>query len=91
MSLKIRQLSGALKPLFFAAVLILSAEAKALDFKGIELGKHLIRSAERSVFGTLDCNPMQMEKNEYQLYLQEMQSVMPGVRVIILHQRRGGG
>jgi len=82
MSLKIRQLSGTLKPLFFAAVIIMSSEAKALDFKGIELGKHLIISAERSVFGTLDCNPMQMETNEYQLYLQEMRFVMRGVQEI---------
>jgi hypothetical protein len=82
MSPKIRQLSGTLKPLFFAAVIIMSAEAKALDFKGIELGSHLGISTERSVFGTLDCNPMQMETDEYQIYLQEMRSVMPDVQQI---------
>jgi hypothetical protein len=82
MTIKIRQLSGTLKPLFFAAVIIMSSEAKALDFKGIELGEALWISEERSVFGTLDCNPMQMEPNEYQVYLQEMQSVVPGVRKV---------
>ena len=60
----------------------MSSEAKALDFKGIKLGSHLMVAAERSAFGTLDCNPMQMETNEYQIYLQEMQSVVPGVRKV---------
>ena len=82
MTIKIRQLSGTLKPLFLAAVIIMSSEAKALDFKGIELGKPLWNTEERSVFGALDCNPMQLETNEYQVYLQEMQSVMPGVRKV---------
>jgi hypothetical protein len=82
MSPKIWQLSGTLKPLFFAAVIIMSAEAKALDFKGIKLGSHLMVAAERSAFGTLDCNPMQMETNEYQIYLQEMRSIMPDVQEI---------
>ena len=77
-----RQLSGTLKPLFFAAVIILSSEVRALDFKGIELGQPLWLADERTVFGTLDCNPMQMEANEYQVYLQEMQSVLPGVRKV---------
>ena len=80
--MKIRQLSGTLKPLFFAAVIIMSSEAMALDFKGIELGQPLWMSEERSVFGTLDCNPMQMEPNEYQVYLQEMQSDVPSVRKV---------
>jgi hypothetical protein len=82
MSLKIRQFSGTLKPLLLAAVIILSSEAKALDFKGVELGAPLWASAERSVFGTLDCNPMEMDSSEYQTYLQEMQSVVPGVRQV---------
>ena len=60
----------------------MSSETKALDFKGIELGAPLFVSAERTVFGALDCNPMQMEPNEYQVYLQEMQSVVPGVRKV---------
>jgi hypothetical protein len=77
-----RQLSDTLKPLFFAAVIIMSSEAKALDFKGIELGEPLWISEERSIFGTLDCNPMQMEPNEYQFYLQEMQAIVPGVRKV---------
>jgi hypothetical protein len=82
MTTKIRQISGTLKPLFLAAVIIMSSEAKALDFKGIELGKPLWNTAERSVFGKLDCNQMQMDPSEYQLYLQEMQSVVPGVRQV---------
>jgi hypothetical protein len=82
MTIKIRQLSGTLKPLLFATVIIMSSEANALDFKGIELGERLWVFDERSVFGTLDCNPMQMEPNEYQVYLQEMQSVVPDVREV---------
>jgi len=62
--------------------LFLSGGAWAVDFKGVELGQHLRLGAERSAFGRLDCNPMQLDPVAYQGYLQEMQQVMPGARKV---------
>lgn len=61
---------------------LLSGAASAVDFKGIRLGQTLWMTEERAVFGTLDCNPMQMNSEEHQIYLREMQRVMPGVRAV---------
>jgi hypothetical protein len=69
-----------LLPLLVA--LFLSGGAWAVDFKGVELGQHLRLGAERSAFGRLDCNPMQLDPVAYQGYLQEMQQVMPGARKV---------
>jgi hypothetical protein len=80
MFMKLTQLRSALIVLFLIVVMILSTEARALEFKGIELGKHLRTSKERSVFGELDCNPMQLGADEYAAYLQELQFAVPGVR-----------
>ena len=60
--------------------LILSGGAWAVDFKGVKLGDPLFIWEERSVFGTLDCNSMQLDSNEYQGYLQELRQVIPGAR-----------
>ena len=62
--------------------LLLSGGAWAVDFKGVELGDPLWISEERSVFGTLDCNSMQLDPQAYQDYLQELQQVIPGVRKV---------
>jgi hypothetical protein len=64
------------------ALLCLTGTANAVDFKGIELGRPLGLSKERSVFGTLDCNPMRLTADEYQAYVQEMQYLIPGVRQV---------
>jgi hypothetical protein len=64
------------------AALFLSGGAWAVDFKGIELGKTLWAPTEQSVFGRLDCNPMQLDPNAYQGYLQELQQVIPGARKV---------
>jgi hypothetical protein len=66
------------------AALLLSAGAWAVDFKGIELGDPLWITEERSVFGTLDCNPMQMDAAAYQAYLQEVQQDIPGARKVCI-------
>ena len=55
------------------AILFLSGTAWGIDFKGIELGKPLRITEELSVFGRLDCNPMQMDPEEHKSYLQELQ------------------
>ena len=62
--------------------LLLSGGAWAVDFKGVKLGDPLWMSVERSVFGTLDCNPMQLDPDAYQGYLQELQQIMPGARKV---------
>jgi hypothetical protein len=62
--------------------LLLSGEAWAVDFKGVKLGDPLWVSTERSVFGTLDCNPMRLDPDAYQGYLQELQQVVPGARKV---------
>jgi hypothetical protein len=62
--------------------LLLSGGAWAVDFKGVELGDSLWISVERSVFGTLDCNPMQLDAAAYQDYLRELQQDIPGVRKV---------
>ena len=77
---KITQLPSALIVLYLIVMMIMSTDARALEFKGIELGKHLRISKERSVFGELDCNPMQLGADEYEVYLQELQFAVPGVR-----------
>ena len=69
-------------PLFIASMMFVTAEAMALDFKGIKLGEQLWTSEERSVFGTLDCNPMDLGADEYRDYVQEMQPIVPGVRKV---------
>jgi hypothetical protein len=68
--------------LFLIVVMIMSTEARALEFKGIELGKQLWNSVGTSVFGKLDCNPMQLGADEYAAYLQELQFDVPGVRKV---------
>ncbi len=78
--MKITQTLSALIVLFLIVVMIMSTEARALEFKGIELGKQLWTSVGRSVFGELDCNPMQLGADEYEVYLQELQFAVPGVR-----------
>jgi hypothetical protein len=62
--------------------LFLSGGAWAVDFKGVKLGGPLFISVEQSVFGALDCNPMQLDPDEYQRYLQELQQIIPGARKI---------
>jgi hypothetical protein len=62
--------------------LLFSGGAWAVDFKGIELGDPLWVTEEHSVFGTLDCNPMQLDPDAYQGYLQELQQVVPGARKV---------
>lgn len=64
------------------ATLYLPAGAGAVDFKGIELGNPLSMTEERAIFGPLDCNPMQLDPNEYQNYLLELQHVVPGARKV---------
>lgn len=82
MFMRISQLPSALIVLFLIVVMILSTEARALEFKGIELGKQLWTSVGRSVFGELDCNPMQLGADEYAVYLQELRFDLPGVRKV---------
>ena len=62
--------------------LLLSGGAWAVDFKGVKLGDPLWISAERSVFGTLDCNPLRLDAQAYQEYLQELQQELPGARKV---------
>lgn len=78
--MRITQLPSALIVLILIAVMIMSTESRALEFKGIELGKRLWTTEEISIFGELDCNPMQMDPDEYEVYLQDLQFVVPGVR-----------
>jgi hypothetical protein len=80
MFMKITQLPSALILLYLIVMMIMSTEARALEFKGIELGKPLWPSVGKSVFGKLDCNPRQLDADEYEVYLQEFQFAMPGVR-----------
>ena len=69
-----------LLPLLVA--LFLSGGAWAVDFKGVELGQYLLLGAERSAFGRLDCNPMQLDRDAYQGYLEELQQVIPSAREV---------
>jgi hypothetical protein len=62
--------------------LFLSGGAWAVDFKGIELGTYLNFVHESRVFGTLDCNPMQLDRDAYQGYLEELQQVIPSAREV---------
>jgi hypothetical protein len=80
--MKITQLPSTLIVLFLIFVIFMSREARGLEFKGIELGKHMRTSEELSVFGVLDCNPMQLGADEYEVYLQELQFAVPGVRKV---------
>jgi hypothetical protein len=84
MFMRLTQLPSALIVLFLIVVLMLSTEARALEFKGIELGKQLWSSVGRSVFGELDCNPMQLGADEYEVYLEELQFSLPGVRKVCI-------
>jgi len=68
--------------LLLLAALFLSGGAWAVDFKGVKLGDPLFPYEERSVFGTLDCNPMQLDPDAYQGYLQELRQVIPGTRKV---------
>lgn len=63
-----------------ALAALLSGDALAADFKGIELGQPLRLTQEKFVFGTLDCNPNQLSPDQYQGFVQELQAVVPGVR-----------
>ena len=63
--------------LLAAAALLWSGGACAVDFKGVELGETLWASAERSVFGELNCNPLGLEPEDYRAYIREMRSVLP--------------
>ena len=63
-------------------LLALASPALAVDFKGVEIGEPLWRATEKSVFGTLDCNPEDLGPEEYERYMLEMQSVVPGVRKV---------
>jgi hypothetical protein len=69
-----------LLPLF--VTLLLSGGAWAVDFKGVKLGDPLFTWVEQSVFGTLDCNSMQLDPDAYQGYLQELRQVIPGTRKV---------
>ena len=81
MFMRITALPSALIVLFLIVVLFfVTTDARGLDFKGIELGKQLWSSDERSVFGDLDCNPMRLGADEYEAYLQELQFDVPGIR-----------
>ena len=62
--------------------LFLSGGAWAVDFKGIELGTYLNFVHESRVFGTLDCNPMQLDRDAYQGYLEELKQVIPSAREV---------
>lgn len=70
--------------LLIGLALLVSGNALAIDFKGIMLGQPLQFVQERSVFGTLDCNPNQMSPEEYQGYVQDLQEIFPGVRRVCL-------
>ena len=70
--------------LLVGLALLISGNALAVDFKGIKLGQPLLFVEERSVFGTLDCNPNRMSPDEYQGFLQELQAVVPGVRTVCM-------
>lgn len=63
-----------------AVTLLWSASAGAVDFKGVELGQTLWASAERSVFGKLDCNPLGLDPDDYQAYIREMRAIFPGAQ-----------
>jgi hypothetical protein len=78
--MRITQLPSALIVLYLIVMMIMSTDARALEFKGIELGKYLWTSEKLSVFGELDCNPMQLGADEYAVYLQELQFAVPGAR-----------
>lgn len=54
--------------------------AFGLDFKGVELGNTLWASQERAVFGELDCNPFDFAPGEYQGYVLDLQTAVPGAR-----------
>ena len=64
------------------ALTAVSGLAHAVDFKGIELGETLWLNEEKDVFGTLDCNPLQLSETEYQDYMMEMQAVVPGAQQV---------
>ena len=68
-----------------AALILLASMpglAQAVDFKGIKLGDRLGVLQERNIFGALDCNPMQLSADDYQDYLLEMQSLVPGAQKV---------
>lgn len=66
----------------FALTTLAAVSAFAVDFKGVELGKPLMIYTERSAFGTLDCNPMQMSPEEYEAFLFETRAMLPGARKV---------
>jgi hypothetical protein len=68
-----------------AALILLTSMpvlAQAVDFKGIKLGDRLGVLQERDIFGALDCNPMQLSADDYQNYLLDMQSLVPGAQKV---------
>jgi hypothetical protein len=74
---------AAITVLMFSLLLpVLCKAASPVVFKDIRLGESLMIYQERSVFGVLDCNSMQASPEEHQVYLREMQQVMPGVRQV---------
>jgi hypothetical protein len=67
-----------------SVLLLVSGNAVATEFKGIKLGETLRKFDESSVFGPLDCNPMRMDPDDYHQYVQEMQSIVVGVRQVCM-------
>ena len=61
---------------------VAAEKALAVDFKGVEIGKQLMLSVERSAFGRLDCNPMELTATEYAAFVADLQATMPGVRKV---------
>lgn len=61
---------------------VAAQNAFAVDFKGVEIGEKLMISEERTAFGRLDCNPMQLSATEYARFVADMQESMPGVRKV---------
>jgi hypothetical protein len=62
------------------SILLVTTEAAAVDFKGIEIGEPMRRVDESAVFGQLECNPLQMNSDEDSQYVQDLQTNTPGVR-----------
>ena len=65
-----------------ALVLAGTTVAHAVDFKGVELGRSLMPHQERAAFGALDCNPMQLSPDEYEAFLLETRTLLPGARKV---------
>ena len=79
---KVSHIVGRFYAFLATAAILWSGSASAVDFKGVELGQTLWASTERSVFGKLDCNPLGLDPDEYQAYIREMRSVLPGAQSV---------